>query len=82
MSNKVTTVRAVVKALGGTGKAADFLEIVPSAVSNMLKYGEIPRSYHLRIKERLEAWGYEVDLDELEWVRPGDRLPPEHRPAA
>lgn len=58
----ISTVRGVVDALGGTGATADFLNIVPSAVSNMLRDDHIPRGYHLQIFLELQRRGYHVDL--------------------
>lgn len=81
MNKKLASVRDVIAALGGTGKAADFLEVGPSAVSNMLFDDEIRRAYHNRIRVRLEASGYEIDQLELGWIKPGDLGPQSSMPA-
>lgn len=45
----ISTVRDLVKAYGGPGKFAEFLHVVPSYVSNMLRDEELPRGYHLEV---------------------------------
>lgn len=77
MTNRITTVRDVVAAMGGTGETADFLEVVDSAVSNWKRAEDgIPRSYHLKLKAQLEARGFEVDAQALGWLTERDCLAP------
>lgn len=57
----ISSVRDLVAAYGGTGKFAEFLHVVPSAVSNMLAQNEIPRGYHLEIYLDSERRGWKVD---------------------
>jgi predicted transcriptional regulator len=45
----IETVKDLIEALGGTGKVASLLGIVPSAVSNWIAAEEIPRGHHLDI---------------------------------
>ncbi len=66
---KITSVREIVTAFGGTGKCAAFLKVVPSAVSNMLHANEIPRAYHLEILAELDENGHEIDLERVFGVR-------------
>lgn len=61
----IRTVRELVDAFGGTGKLAAFLEIVPSAVSNMLADDSIPRGYHLEIYLEAGRRGWEIDKARL-----------------
>lgn len=57
----ISSVRGLVEAFGGTGKFADFLHVVPSAVSNMLAQNEIPRGHHLDIYLECERRGLKID---------------------
>lgn len=61
----ICTVRELVTAFDGTGKLADFLKIVPSAVSNMLAQNDIPRGYHLEIYLECERRGLRLDTEAL-----------------
>lgn len=61
----ISTVRQVVDALGGTVATAELLNIVPSAVSNMLRDGHIPRGYHFQLFAELEARGHRVNTADL-----------------
>ena len=63
--SQIRTVRELVTAFGGTGKLASFLEIVPSAVSNMLADNYIPRSYHLDIYLEAKRRGMSLDTRSL-----------------
>jgi hypothetical protein len=58
----ITTVPALVKAFGGTGQLAEFLEVVPSAVSNWIKEDYVPRGYHLQIYLAAKDRGLKLDL--------------------
>jgi hypothetical protein len=58
----LTTVRAVVDALGETDvEAAARLGVGPTAVANWLAKGCIPPSWYFRISDELGALGYEAD---------------------
>lgn len=46
---EISSIRDLVKAFGGTGAMAEFLGVVPSAVSNMIAEDRLPRGYHLQV---------------------------------
>ena len=58
----ITSVSEVIDALGGTSRAAGFMKVGSSAVSNMLNRNVIPSAYHLRVYLRLTDLGYDVDV--------------------
>jgi hypothetical protein len=62
---RIQTVRQLVDAFGGTGKLAEFLKIVPSAVSNMLADDYIPRGYHLELYFEARRRGWQIDTQAL-----------------
>lgn len=64
-SHPITTIRELVDAFGGTGKFADFLNVVPSAVSNMLRDEYLPRGYHLEVYLECQRRSFKVDKREL-----------------
>jgi hypothetical protein len=76
--NTIATIPDLVKAFGGTGRFADFLEVVPSAVSNWIKEDYVPRGYHLQIY--LAARDRDLKLD-LAALGMADRSP-KQRPLA
>ncbi len=57
----IRTVRELVDAFGGTGKLSAFLNVVPSAVSNMLADDYIPRGYHFEIYVEAKRRGWTLD---------------------
>ena len=63
--NTITTIPELVKAFGGTCRFAEFLEIVPGAVSNMLRDECIPRGYHLQVYLEAKKRGITLDLHAL-----------------
>jgi len=62
---RISSIRELVGAFGGTGKLADFLKVVPSAVSNWLAQKEIPRGYHLDIYLECERRGWKIDKEKV-----------------
>lgn len=46
---QITTVTDLVSAFGGTGRFAEWLDVVPSTVSNWKAEDAIPSGYHLRL---------------------------------
>jgi hypothetical protein len=84
MIDPISTVRELVDAFGGTGRFAHFLNIVPSAVSNMLRDEEIPRGYHLEIylecqRRRLSLDKYALFGLEADDDKPGRKRNPRRR---
>jgi hypothetical protein len=61
ISCSIKTVRDLVARFGGTGKFAEFLSVVPSAVSNMLSQNRIPPGYHLEIYLECERRDWSID---------------------
>ena len=49
MTKRIETVAQLVKAFGGTGKLAEWADVVPSTVSNWKDQGHIPPGWHLRL---------------------------------
>lgn len=47
--NLIASIADLVAAFGGTGAFAQWLDVVPSCVSNWKQEGHIPRGYHLTI---------------------------------
>lgn len=62
---RISSIRELVGAFGGTGKLAEFLKVVPSAVSNWLAQKEIPRGYHLDIYLECERRGWKIDKEKV-----------------
>lgn len=59
MPHRAETVTQLVDAFGGTGKLAEWLDVVPSTVSNWKEQNSIPTGWHLRLyleckKRRIE----------------------------
>lgn len=66
MSEKpISTLRDLVNAYGGTGKFAEFLNVVPSAVSNYLRDDELPRGYHLEVYLDCQRRNLKIDTRAL-----------------
>lgn len=61
----IRTVRELVDAFGGTGKLSAFLNVVPSAVSNMLADDYIPRGYHFEIYVEAKRRDWTLDTQSL-----------------
>lgn len=61
----IRTVKQLVDAFGGRSKFAEFLKVVPTAVSNMVSDQHIPRGYHLEIYLEAEKRGLEIDKREV-----------------
>ena len=51
------TVNDIVKILGGTGKTADIVGVLPSAVSNWKRAGFIPARHYFQIFRECEKRG-------------------------
>lgn len=49
MPRRAETVAQLVAAFGGTGKLAEWLDVVPSTVSNWKEQNAIPTGWHLRL---------------------------------
>lgn len=80
----ISTLRDLVKAYGGTGKFAEFLHVVPSAVSNMLRDEELPRGYHLEVYLDCQRRNLRIDkhaLFGIEDERGGKSNPKQRREA-
>jgi hypothetical protein len=58
------TVNDIVKILGGTGKTADIVGVLPSAVSNWKRFKFIPSRHYFKIYRECEKRGYIIP-DEL-----------------
>lgn len=81
---RISTLRDLVKAYGGTGKFAEFLHVVPSAVSNMLRDDELPRGYHLEVYLDCQRRNLKIDKRALFGVEEdgGGKQNPKHRASA
>lgn len=62
-NSTIETIPELVAAFGGTGKMAEFVGVVPSAVSNWIAENAIPRGYHLQLYLEVQARGMSVDLE-------------------
>jgi hypothetical protein len=62
---RITSVKQLVNAFGGRSKFAEFLKVVPTAVSNMVSDEHIPRGYHLEIYLECEERGLAIDRAKL-----------------
>ena len=61
MSERIDSVRACIKALGGPKKAAQFMRVGPTQISNMLRDGAITSGHHMKVYFRLKNAGFELD---------------------
>ncbi len=77
----IRTVRELVDAFGGRSKFAEFLKIVPTAVSNMMTDDYIPRGYHLEIYLGCEKRGYHIDRGRVFGMVESNRTPRRRTPA-
>lgn len=75
----ISSLRQLVDRFGGTGKFADFLHIVPSAVSNMLSQGRLPPGYHLEVYLECERQGWAVDQVAIFGLEP-EKVPRKKNP--
>jgi hypothetical protein len=57
MPHRAETVAQLVAAFGGTGKLAEWLDVVPSTVSNWKEQNSIPTGWHLRLYLECEKRG-------------------------
>lgn len=57
MPRRAETVADLVAAFGGTGKLAEWLDVVPSTVSNWKEQNAIPTGWHLRLYLECERRG-------------------------
>lgn len=57
----IANVNDCIAALGGPRRAAQFMRVGQSQVSNMLREGHITSGHHLRVYFRLINEGYSVD---------------------
>lgn len=60
MSKLISTVDELAYEWGGTGALAEWLDVVPSAVSNWRKDDSIPAGYHLRLYLEAQARGLKL----------------------
>ena len=83
-SQPISTIRDLVDAFGGTGKFAEFLNVVPSYVSNMLRDEDLPRGYHLEVYLECQRRNLRVDKHALFGIEDEKvRKPhPKHRASA
>lgn len=63
MSNTLSTIEAVIDAVGGTSAAASIAGVAPGAVSNWKARGRIPAEFFFVFASRLEREGQSVDRD-------------------
>lgn len=49
MPKHIETVAQLVSALGGTTAVANWLDVVPSTISNWKEHGQIPTGWHLQL---------------------------------
>jgi len=49
MPKRIETVAQLVDALGGTTAVANWLDVVPSTISNWKEHGQIPPGWHLQL---------------------------------
>lgn len=80
----ISTLRDLVKVYGGTNKFAEFLKVVPSFVSNMLRDGELARGYQLEVYLDCQRRGIEIDMKALFGIEneAGGKSNPKHRAPA
>lgn len=84
----ISSVRDLVDAFGGTGKFAEFLNVVPSYVSNMLRDDELPRGYHLEVYLECQRRGLRIDkralfgIEEVKDKKPNPKRRAEARAVA
>ena len=57
----ISDLSAIITALGGRQALQDLLGVGPSAVSNYLAKGALPRRAHGPVCEALRARGYQID---------------------
>jgi len=55
----------LVVALGGTAVVAEWLDVGPSAVSNMKRVNYIPPGWHLKFYLEVKARGLDVDHEKI-----------------
>ena len=60
-ARKLSTAFDVIWALGGTAKAAELMQVGPSAVCNMVAKGKISYGFHRPIAAILDREGHSVD---------------------
>lgn len=72
MERTISTVPDLVAAFGGTKRLADFLGVVPSAVSNWIAEDYIPRGYHLQLYLEAPRRGIAIDVAMFGLGRPRD----------
>jgi hypothetical protein len=61
----IQTVSDLIVSLGGTAVVADWLDVGPSAVSNMKRENYIPPGWHLNFYLEIQARGLDVDLERI-----------------
>src|SRR5262245_19914369 len=61
MGKPITTVADLVRALGGTAKAAKWAGVKPAAISQWLRRGFVPPGWHLRLLIELKRREFQID---------------------
>lgn len=61
MAKRIDTVQQCIAALGGPDKAAKFMRVGPTQISNMKKDGYITSAHHMRVYFFLESRGYDIN---------------------
>lgn len=80
-SKTIRTVDDLVAAFGGTFAFAEWVDVVPSSVSNWKAAGAIPNGYHLRIYLELKRRGLDFEVTVFN-IDPSVLEPPEAQAVA